>query len=230
MDVDTYMMLRECRVFTRASHPRLRSVAVNGEDGFITEEYATYTDFIQFVLSIGPGAAVRVLHPIAFEQDIPRTLQLLGEHTSIQVLSMERAAFTVLDVVALIKLLPLLSDFRLSVPKLDSHLANIPKSQLFETLIESHVPMGRQLRRLIVQSPHAPLENLAVFTVLLVSLCPNLDFMDVLHGCIAHFGRYMKSCTVFDPFQKYEQLLQSLQLSIATEHMTVMQKYPSCGH
>ncbi|KAJ2578987.1 hypothetical protein GGH95_003346 [Coemansia sp. RSA 1836] len=214
-----------------ASHPRLRSVAIDLPDGFITEEYATYTDFIQFVLSIGPGAVVRVLPPIVFGQDIPRTLQLLGEHTSIQVLSMERAVFTVLDVVALIKSLPLLSDFRLSVPKLDSHLADIPKPQLFETLTESHVPIGRQLRRLIIQSPHAPLENLAVFTVLLVSLCPNLDFIDVSSSSVAQFGRHMKSCTVPDPFQKYEQLLQSLQLSEATEHTKIKPKTcPACGH
>ncbi|KAJ2641107.1 hypothetical protein GGF44_002270, partial [Coemansia sp. RSA 1694] len=61
---------------------------------------------------------------------------------------------------------------------LDSHLADIPKSQLFEMLIESHAPMGRQLRRLIVRNSQVPLEDSAVFTVLLVSLCPNLDFMD----------------------------------------------------
>ncbi|KAJ2337345.1 hypothetical protein GGI00_000303 [Coemansia sp. RSA 2681] len=230
MEADTVMMLRERRVFTHASHPRLRSVVIDLPDGFITEEYATYTDFIQFVLSIRPGAVVRVLPPIVFGQDIPRTLQLLGEHTSIQVLSMERAVFTVLDVVALIKSLPLLSDLLMDVPKLDLHLADIPKPQLFETLTESHVPIGRQLRRLIIQSPHAPLENLTMFTVLLVSLCPNLDFMDVWHNLITHFGRHMKSCTASDPFQKYEQLLQSLQLSVATKHMTARQIFPACGY
>ncbi|KAJ1658476.1 hypothetical protein GGF38_004241, partial [Coemansia sp. RSA 25] len=102
------------------------------------------------------------------------------------------AAFTVLDVVALIKSLPLLSDLRLDVPKLDSHLADIPKCRLFKTLIESHAPMGKQLRRLIVQNYRVPLEDLAVFTMLLVSLCPNLDFMDVSHKLIAYFDRHMK--------------------------------------
>ncbi|KAJ1667483.1 hypothetical protein GGF38_002776, partial [Coemansia sp. RSA 25] len=237
--LDTSMLIQdtagscvtECRVFMHASHPRLRSVAIDLPDGFITEEYATYTDFIQFVLRIGPGAVVRVLHPMALEQDIPRVLQLLGEHTSIQVLSMDGAALTVLDVVTLIKSLPLLSDLRLDVPKLDSHLADIPKSQLFETLIESHAPMGRQLRHWIEGNCQAPLEDLALFTVLLVSLCPNLDFMDVSHKLIPHFGRYMKSCTASDPFQKYEQLLQSLQLPLATEHTTVRQRRcPNSGY
>ncbi|KAJ2493212.1 hypothetical protein IWW47_004891 [Coemansia sp. RSA 2052] len=143
---------------------------------------------------------------------------------------MEGAAFTVLDVVALIKSLPLLSDLRLDVPKLDSHLADIPKCRLFETLIESHAPMGKQLRRLIVQNYRVPLEDLAVFTMLLASLCPNLDFMDVSHNLIAHFGRHVKRCTASNPFQKYEQLLQSLQLPLATEHTTARQKCPSCGH
>ncbi|KAJ2458835.1 hypothetical protein GGF42_001827 [Coemansia sp. RSA 2424] len=143
---------------------------------------------------------------------------------------MEGSAFTVLDVVALIKSLPLLSDLRLGVPKLDPHLANIPKYRLFETLIESHAPMGKQLQRLIVRNSRVPLEDLAVFTVLLASLCPNLDFMDVSHNLIAHFGRHMKGCTASDPFQKYEQLLQSLQLSVATKHTTVMPKCPACGY
>ncbi|KAJ2336059.1 hypothetical protein GGI00_001041, partial [Coemansia sp. RSA 2681] len=231
MDADTAIMLKERRVFGRASHPRLWSVAIDWADDSIPNGFATYADYMQFVLSIGPGAVVRVLPPIVFGQDIPRTLQLLGEHTSIQVLSMERAVFTVLDVVALIKSLPLLSDFRLDVPKLDSHLADIPKPQLFETLTESHAPIGRQLRRLIIQSPHAPLENLAVFTVLLVSLCPNLDFMDISHDRITHLGRHVKNCTASNPFQKYEQLLQSLQLSEATEHTKIKPKTcPACGH
>ncbi|KAJ2459562.1 hypothetical protein GGF42_001392 [Coemansia sp. RSA 2424] len=230
MDADTAMMLRERRVFTRASHPRLRSVAVDGADDYIPDVFATSANYMQFVLSIGPGAAVRVLPPMELEQDIPRMLQLLGEHTSIQVLSMEVAAFTVLDVVALIKSLPLLSDLRLDVPKLDPHLASIPKYRLFETLIESHAPMGKQLRRLIVRNSRVPLEDLAVFTVLLASLCPNLDFMDVSHNLITHFGRHVKSCTASDPFQKYEQLLQSLQLSEATEHTKVKPKAcPACG-
>ncbi|KAJ2577503.1 hypothetical protein GGH95_003516, partial [Coemansia sp. RSA 1836] len=188
MEADTAMMLRERRVFTHASHPRLRSVAIDGPDISMLNLFATYSNFIQFVLSIGPGAAVRVLHPMALEQDIPRALQLLGEHTSIQVLSMDGAALTVLDVVALIKSLPLLSDLRLGVPKLDSHLADIPKSQLFETLIESHAPMGRQLRHWIEGNCQAPLEDLAVFTMLLVSLCPNLDFIDVSSSSVAQFG------------------------------------------
>ncbi|KAJ2458278.1 hypothetical protein GGF42_002172, partial [Coemansia sp. RSA 2424] len=190
MDANTAMMLRERRVFARASHPWLRSVAVDGADDFIPDGFATSADYMQFMLNIGPGAAVRVLHPMALEQDIPHMLQLLGEHTAIQILSIEGAAFALLDVVALIKSLPLLSDLRLDVPKLDSHLADIPKSQLFETLIESHASMGRQLRRLIVRESRVPLEDLAVFIMLLASLCPNLDFMDVSHNCIAHFGRH----------------------------------------
>ncbi|KAJ1669327.1 hypothetical protein GGF38_002344, partial [Coemansia sp. RSA 25] len=223
MDADTALMLRERRVFTRASHPRLRSVTIYGGDDSIPDGFDTYADYIQFVLSIGPGAAVRVLRPMELEQDIPRVLQLVGEHTSIQVLSIERAALTVLDVVTLIKSLPLLSDLRLDVPKLDSHLADIPKSQLFETLIEGYAPMGRQLRRLIVRNSQVPLEDLALFTMLLASLCPNLDFMDVSHNLITHFGRHAKNCTASDPFQKYEQLLQSLQLPVATEHTAVKQ-------
>ncbi|KAJ2458368.1 hypothetical protein GGF42_002115 [Coemansia sp. RSA 2424] len=221
MDVDTAMMLRERRVFTRASHPRLRAVAIAGANGYVPNVFVTYTDYMQFVLSIGPGAAVRVLPPMALEQDVPRALLLLGEHTAIQVLSMEGAALTLLDVIALIKSLPLLSDLCLDVPKLDSHLADIPKSQLFEMLIESHAPMGRQLWRLTVRNSQVPLEDLAVFTVLLVLLCPNLDFMDASHDHITHLGRHAKNCTASDPFQKYEQLLQSLQLPIATEHTTI---------
>ncbi|KAJ2486332.1 hypothetical protein IWW47_005501 [Coemansia sp. RSA 2052] len=165
------------------------------------------------------------------EQDIPRALQLLGEHTSIQVLSLERAAFTVLDVVALIKSLPLLSDLRLDVSKLDSHLANIPKYRLFETLIESHAPMGRQLRRLIVRNSRVPVEDLATFTMLLASLCPNLDFMDVSHNLIAHFGRHVKRCTASNPFQKYEQLLQSLQFPVVAKYTKFKpETCPACGH
>ncbi|KAJ2643722.1 hypothetical protein GGF44_001026 [Coemansia sp. RSA 1694] len=231
MDADAAMMLREHRVFTRASHPRLRSVAIDGANGYVPNVFATYADFMQFVLSIGPRAPVRVLPPIAFEQDVPRALQLLGEHTSIQVLSMEGATLTVLDVVALIKSLPLLSDLLVGVPKLDSHLAGIPKSQLFETLIEGHAPMGRHLRRLVARFSQVPLEDLAEFAMLLASLCPNLDFIDVSNNLIAHFGRHMKNSAASQSFQKYEQLLQRLRLPVVDMLTKVkLQTCPICGY
>ncbi|KAJ2336779.1 hypothetical protein GGI00_000641 [Coemansia sp. RSA 2681] len=186
---------------------------------------------MQFVLSIGPRAPVRVLPPIAFEQDVPRALQLLGEHTSIQVLSMEGAALTVLDVIALIKSLPLLSDLLVGVPKLDLHLADIPKPQLFETLIESHAPMGRHLRRLVARFSQVPLEDLAEFAMLLALLCPNLDFIDVSNSLIAHFGRHMKNSAASQSFQKYEQLLQRLQLPVVDMLTKVkLQTCPICGY
>ncbi|KAJ2757407.1 hypothetical protein GGI19_000008 [Coemansia pectinata] len=111
MHGSTATILRERRVFTRSSHPKLQSVAIIAAYNFVPNFFAINTDYMQFALSIGSKAAARVIYGLSCVQDISRSLQLLGEHKSIRILALNQPRLLFLDVVALIKSLPLLSDF-----------------------------------------------------------------------------------------------------------------------
>ncbi|KAJ2057369.1 hypothetical protein GGI17_005679 [Coemansia sp. S146] len=135
MHGSTATMLRERRVFTRSSHPKLQYVVTHGVYGSTTDRIATSVDSMRFVLSIGSKAAARVIGGLSCDRDIPCSLQLLGEHKSIQILKLDGLRFSFLEVISLIKSLPLLSDLSSDSPNLDSHLTDIPKVQLVKTEI-----------------------------------------------------------------------------------------------
>ncbi|KAJ2909349.1 hypothetical protein GGI21_001971 [Coemansia aciculifera] len=218
LDTGTVTMLRERRVFTHNSHPHLRSVAIGGSLNLASCEFATSADFFQFILSIGPDAVARALYCRLSEEDIPRSIQLLREHSSIRTLSFRHTCFMYLDVIALIKALPLLSDLCLDEVYRDTQLIGITMSQLFDMLIETHAPMGKQLRRFIARDPHCYVEGLVEFVVLLTSLCPNLYFIEASHRDFGPIGRYMRECVDLLPLQKYEQVVQRMLHSADLEH------------
>ncbi|KAJ2896929.1 hypothetical protein GGI21_004997 [Coemansia aciculifera] len=211
MDTDTVAMLRRCQVFTHNSHPHLRSVTNHGSVDLAACGFDTSADYLQFLLSIGPDATLRDISCGLSEQDIPRSLKLLGEHSSsIRALTFRETCFTYLDVIALIKSLPQLSYLSVDIPKRGAQLADIPTSQLFDTLIKTHAPMGKQLWHLIIQKPDEPGKELVEFAVLLTSLCPNLDHVSNSPFDSGPIGKHMRECADLPPLQKYEQVLQRM--------------------
>ncbi|KAJ2910922.1 hypothetical protein GGI21_000368 [Coemansia aciculifera] len=212
MNKGTATVLKERRVFTHDSHPRLRSVALYGSVNSTPRTFATRAAYLQFLLSIGSAATARAFYDVSFEQDIPCVLQLLGEYSSIRALSFQETCFTYLDAIALIKSLPQLSDLCLAIPERGAQLADIPTSQLFDVLIEAHAPIGKQLRRFLVQGCQASVEELVEFSVLLTSLCPSLCFVDFLQCGHGSIGKHMRECADLPPLQKYEQVVQRMQI------------------
>ncbi|KAJ2890134.1 hypothetical protein IWW38_004298, partial [Coemansia aciculifera] len=126
--------------------------------------------------------------------------------------------FTYLDVIALIKSLPQLSDLLLSLLKRGAQLADISTPQLFDMLTEAHAPMGKQLRRLIVRESSESVEEVVEFAVLLTSLCPNLDFIDVSHYHARSIVEHMRECADLPPFQKYKQVVRRMPLPKTSEN------------
>ncbi|KAJ2891991.1 hypothetical protein IWW38_003392 [Coemansia aciculifera] len=211
LDAETVTMLRARRVFTHNSHPYLRSVSTYGFFNLAACGFDTLTDSLRFLLNIGSDAVARAISCGSFEQDVPRVLQLLGKYPAIRALSLQGTYFTYLDVIALIKSLPQLTDLHLYFPKRGAQLAGIPVSQLFDTVVATHAPMGKQLRRFIVHDSYSSVEGLVEFVVLLTSLCPNLDFIDVSKYFIGHIGKHMRECADLPPLQKYEQVMQHME-------------------
>ncbi|KAJ2447119.1 hypothetical protein GGF42_005519 [Coemansia sp. RSA 2424] len=211
MDVYTIKMLRERRVFTQTSHPQLQLVATDGTVDFAQNGFASSADYMQFVLSVGFRAAVRVIPTISFDQDIPRTLQVLGKHTAIRALTITWGRATLLNIVALIKAIPLLSELNTTMPQLDSHLVDLPKLQLVETLIEGHAPMGKQFRRWILQGSVWEMECVD-HAILLALLCPNLYIVDITRVSDELADRHAKDYIALHQLEQYEQRLRQLTI------------------
>ncbi|KAJ2332514.1 hypothetical protein GGI00_002754 [Coemansia sp. RSA 2681] len=222
MDNSTIKLLRERRVFTQTSHPRLQFVATDGAVDFAQNGFASSADYMQFVLSVGFRAAVRVIPTVSFDRDIPRTLQVLGKHTAIRALTITWGKATLLNIVALIKALPLLSELNSTMPQLDSHLVDLPKSQLVETLIEGHAPMSKQLRRWILQGSVWEMECVE-HAILLALLCPNLYIVDITRVSGELADKHARDYIALHQLEQYEQRLRQLTIG-RTQFETVTYK------
>ncbi|KAJ2637304.1 hypothetical protein GGF44_002974 [Coemansia sp. RSA 1694] len=211
MDNSTIKMLRERRVFTQTSHPRLQIVATDGAVDLAQSGFVTSADYMQFMLGIGFRAAVRVIPTISFDQDIPRTLQVLGKHTAIRALTITWGRATLLNIVALIKALPLLYELKTTRLQLDSHLVDLPKSQLVETLIEGHAPISKQLRRWILHESEIKVEWVE-YAILLALLCPNLYIVDITSVSGELAAKHAKDYIALHQLEQYEQRLRQLTI------------------
>ncbi|KAJ2862195.1 hypothetical protein GGH94_004426 [Coemansia aciculifera] len=146
---ETVGLLRKYNVFTPTSHPKLRaciySVRHNEPIAFDTA-----SDYMKFALSIAPAASVRVLPYLReFGEPLVPTLSLLGNHASIQVLSMADINMSFWDALTLIKSLPLLSDLYAGYPTLDEYPQGVTEAALPEYVISNYAPMGKRFRVIV---------------------------------------------------------------------------------
>ncbi|KAJ2057755.1 hypothetical protein GGI17_005451 [Coemansia sp. S146] len=215
----TFIILRECGVFTHSSHLKLRYVVTPGTPGFSADPAATNAAYMRFVLSIGSNVAARVINGQSYDRNIPYLLQLLGEHKSMQILTLHGLRFSLLDTISLIKSLPLLSDLRTGPPKLDSHLTDIPKSQLVETLSDSHAPMGGRFRLWGIGVRSQPMDEVVECVMLLALICPSLGRVDIPSDLVEAYEGCVKDCVATPPFDQHEQRLQRL---LAWERQSVI--------
>ncbi|KAJ2871237.1 hypothetical protein GGH93_004969 [Coemansia aciculifera] len=124
----TLRILREYRVFTLVSHPSMHYVRV--ELNFDSEPnfFGTNTEYMQFVLSIGPSAPVRTVFDRLNNPAMQSILSVLGEYTSIQVLKLGLLRLSLWEVIALVKSLPLLSDLYTSIPAIEQWPTGAPST------------------------------------------------------------------------------------------------------
>ncbi|KAJ2059023.1 hypothetical protein GGI17_004663 [Coemansia sp. S146] len=143
---ETVGLLRKYNVFTPTSHPKLRaciySIRHNEPIAF-----GTASDYMKFALSIAPAASVRVLPYLReFGEPLVPMLSLLGNHASIQVISLGDINMSFWDALTLIKYLPLLSDFYAGYPTLDEYPQGVTEAVLPEYVISKYAPMGKRFR------------------------------------------------------------------------------------
>lgn len=105
-----------------------------------------------------------------------------GNHTCIQVLSLPSWVPDIWDVIALIKLLPLLSDLQTSYPGLGPMPDGITMDKFPEHIISNYAPIGRRFRFWNLNDGAADFAELATCMFLLALTCPNFDCVYVRYN------------------------------------------------
>ncbi|KAJ2741618.1 hypothetical protein GGI20_005062 [Coemansia sp. BCRC 34301] len=199
LDPETVAMLRKHRVFAPASHPKLQCVNTNLRYGYAPRIFATAAEYLQFALSIAPGAsAISIPNLSGFGGRLVPELELFGNHANIQALSLFQASLALWDLVGLIQSLPLLSDLQTGEPTLGKLPRGVAMAGLPEYVRSTLAPMGVRFRCWHISSvSNGKHGRLATCALLLALACPNFCYAAV-------YGQYR------EPF------MQELEKQMAT--------------
>ncbi|KAJ2747330.1 hypothetical protein GGI20_000581 [Coemansia sp. BCRC 34301] len=205
----TVAMLKK-HIFTSTSHPKLQCVKAEPLDGHTSSTFATAAAYMAFVLSIAPNASVRVFSGLLdYDELLLPVLTLLGNHPSIQVLSMPDMQLSFWDVISLIKLLPLLSDLQSFAPIIGELPQGVDVADLPKYVFLNFAPMGERFRCWHFEHYNNDYDESAMCVLLLALVCPSYVFADVNYWHRKPFTRALKK--IMEPgFCQYAPWLQLL--------------------
>ncbi|KAJ2508270.1 hypothetical protein IWW47_000703 [Coemansia sp. RSA 2052] len=208
----TVAMLKKYNVFTPTSHPKLQYVSIKSLYRQPSRPFDTTAAYMEFVLSIAPGASVRAISNLSeFGGALRPAFELFGKHTSIQVLYMTDTPLSFWDITEIISDLPLLSDLYTTVPLLRGHPQSIDMAELPEYMRSTYAPMNQRFRCWYFASIcGVSLQDLATYVLLLALVCPNFDYAAVGSYSGKLFMEAMKEKIAEPGFSKYASRLQRL--------------------
>ncbi|KAJ2863161.1 hypothetical protein GGH94_003789 [Coemansia aciculifera] len=180
VDRFTVAMIRRYRVFAPDSHPKLQCVAIRVlGDGNHSDVFATAAEYIRFTLDISPRVATLVFETGFSCGEFLSQLTLRENYAYIQNLTIQFTQLTFVDVITLIKSLPLLSVLCARYPVIgpipnDVAIVNLPAFVCAE-----YAPIGMRFRywRLSYYMGLAEEFEAAVCVLMLAFVCPNFDFV-----------------------------------------------------
>ncbi|KAJ2071771.1 hypothetical protein GGH13_003144, partial [Coemansia sp. S155-1] len=172
-------ILSRRNVFTPVSHPRLQCVNIVPLSKYTPNGFNTAAAYLEFVMSIAPGASVRQVYEVeSYSKDIAPALLVLGTYACIQVLSLPGTCVSIWQAISLIKSLPLLSDLTTGAPRLGELPQGVSPADLPDYVRSNYAPMGKRFR--CWHTYYCYEDNIAVIAtvVLLLALaCPNFDYV-----------------------------------------------------
>ncbi|KAJ2056668.1 hypothetical protein GGI17_006080 [Coemansia sp. S146] len=178
---ETVSVFKEYRVFTPTSHSKLKCVKFRMPLRRVPDFFATATEYMQFVLSIAPGASVRVIPDLAkYPEDCNLALSALKDHGCIQILSLPDTSLSLWETIALVKSLPLLSDLTTRSPDLGEPPPGVSMAGLPEYVRATYAHMGKRFRCWnTMYQREQNYSELATVMLLLALACPNFDYAAV---------------------------------------------------
>ncbi|KAJ2058850.1 hypothetical protein GGI08_003346, partial [Coemansia sp. S2] len=207
----TLRVLREYKVFTPVSHPRLQCVKIQLDVESEPSLFESDADYLRFILSIGTNAPVRFLFGPFVGPGLRSVHLMLGEYTCIQVLHLGAFRLNLWDAIALVSALPLLSDLHSSFSTLGPRPNRVAKHALPAYVIANHALTGKRFRcwHLLICTLD-DIKNAVRCVLLLALVCPNFDYAAVVEMDYELFMAHMKEMITTDGFRPYAVRLRRL--------------------
>ncbi|KAJ2067559.1 hypothetical protein GGI08_001317 [Coemansia sp. S2] len=214
LTVSSTSMLRRYNVFKPASHPKLQYVVTFFHGDIIPDIFESEADAVQFVLGIAPGAPVRTIYGAGHLGEPLAAISLQGNHMYIQVLSLAFTQLNFLDVVTLVKSLPLLSDLISNPPTL-GQLPSAVTLDMFPAdlanLYATRMPVNERFRcwRFFYFIRDCVVDT-AICVLLLALICPNFDYATPSFTERKKFMQQMEAFIFSDTLKPYEPRLRRM--------------------
>ncbi|KAJ2624863.1 hypothetical protein GGF44_005226 [Coemansia sp. RSA 1694] len=191
------------------SHQKLQSVGISFFDDLTPDVFATAADCLRFVLNIGSRASVREFRGYMEEDKFIPALSTLGDYACIQVLVLSNMRLDLWQTIALVKLLPLLSDLTAASPNPCPLPDGIMRDELPAYVVSTYAPLGVRFRcwHFIYESGGTDCYGMeSVF--LLALACPNFTFMTQKGWSHEFLVEEAKPVIALDMFKEYTPRLQ----------------------
>ncbi|KAJ2837693.1 hypothetical protein FBU31_001088 [Coemansia sp. 'formosensis'] len=207
---DTIMLMKHS-LFVPTSHPKLQYVKFELHDRLVLDPFVTVTAYLQFLLNIGPNAAVRGLPSMTWNNKISAALSLFGDYPSIQVLYFENTHVQLWDAITIVESLPLLSDLHCESLDLGTLPIEVTEDELPTYVVSKYAQMGKRFRCCHVYCTSGKLLKEVVVCVLLLALiCPSFDYCVPPVGYYKYFMDHMRRTIDSDEFKDHAPRLRRL--------------------
>ncbi|KAJ1925380.1 hypothetical protein GGI09_003947 [Coemansia sp. S100] len=211
LTLNAITVLRDNMVFTPTSHPRLQSVNLGWNYDLPEPRSASEFEYMKFGLTIGPNAPVRQFTTLMSHPRLGPITTTLGEHKRIQALELTHTRMHILDVIALVKVLPLLSHLCSKVLPFDPLPRSIAKHNLPAYVIAKYPHMGKWFRCWRINSDSDFNVKIAAKGALLLALiCPNFDYVAVPANSRELFMAHMKEMIASNGYRQHATRLRRL--------------------
>ncbi|KAJ2791885.1 hypothetical protein GGI18_000815, partial [Coemansia linderi] len=134
-------VIRHLNVFTPTSHPKLCSVRFCGPYELVPELFATKAEALKLALQIGPTATTRDISMCLDGAELTRPLIQLGGLDPIQYLSLSHPNLELWDVIALIKVLPMMLDLSVEPLGIGPLPDDVTLHELPDYMVSTYAPI-----------------------------------------------------------------------------------------
>ncbi|KAJ2060212.1 hypothetical protein GGI17_003910 [Coemansia sp. S146] len=212
LDRDMAIMLQRHSVFTSVSHPRLRCVKIEVPHGPFLNDFATDETRLRFLLDIVPCATMREIKVTYSNTWFHSSLPVFGNYTNIQILVLPDTRLTLWDAIALIDLLPHLSEIHNPSPIVGPLPADATMDTLAAFGVSKHVSMSKRFRcwRIAYDDKWVYRGDTVSCVLLLALVCPNFDHVITRSFNSDLFMTHMKEAMSTNMFLPYASRLQCL--------------------
>ncbi|KAJ2861301.1 hypothetical protein GGH94_004990 [Coemansia aciculifera] len=209
IDRDVCGILRQYGVFTPTSHPKLHCVKVDMPYDIMPSHFASYDEYVQFALGMGPNAAVRAFEDIHSCLVAP-TLSLLQGHDCIQMLALYETRLALADICRIVEWLPLLSDLHCRSIRLGA-LPRMTFGKFAKYMCSQHISKRQRFRclRLGYDDGDSIMEIVRCVIGLALAF-PAFDYAAVPNYVTAEFMKAIKSTIAMKECKQYAPRLKRL--------------------